>query len=148
MRLTAELIAPFARQPLMQPWLAQLERLIPDVLRDWNLRPDGVPTAGQTAVVLPVRTDTAEITSLTFGWPHPKAAHEHLALRAWAGRGAVRLLRADRTVRSYWPTGCPPSPGADPHRPALRERPAYEVAPLLWTRWPEALATATCGAPS
>ena len=32
---------------------------------------------------------------MKFGWPHPEAAHEHLALRAWAGRGAVHLWRAD-----------------------------------------------------
>src|SRR5699024_2799982 len=32
---------------------------------------------------------------LKVGWPHPEADHEHLALRAWTGRGAVELLAAD-----------------------------------------------------
>jgi streptomycin 6-kinase len=32
---------------------------------------------------------------LKVGWPHWEAEHEHLALRLWDGRGAVRLLRAD-----------------------------------------------------
>ena len=94
-RLTEDLVAPFVRRPLMQPWFAELPRLIPDVLREWHLRPDGEMIAGRSAVVVPVFTDTGEAAALKFGWPHPDAAHEHLALRAWAGRGAVRLLRAD-----------------------------------------------------
>jgi streptomycin 6-kinase len=32
---------------------------------------------------------------LKVGFPHVEAEHEHLALRHWAGRGAVELLRAD-----------------------------------------------------
>jgi streptomycin 6-kinase len=32
---------------------------------------------------------------LKLTWPHPEATHEHLALRYWAGRGAVRLLTVD-----------------------------------------------------
>ena len=50
---------------------------------------------GATALVLPVRTETGEPAVLKLGWPHPEATYEHLALRAWAGEGAVRLLRAD-----------------------------------------------------
>ncbi|MFP5282447.1 MAG: aminoglycoside phosphotransferase family protein, partial [Actinomycetes bacterium] len=52
-------------------------------------------THGQTAVVLPVRTDQGAAAVLKVGWPNPETRHEHLALRAWNGRGAVRLLRAD-----------------------------------------------------
>jgi streptomycin 6-kinase len=48
-----------------------------------------------TALVLPVRRrdDSAAVLKVT--WPHPEARHEHLALRRWGGRGAVRLLAAD-----------------------------------------------------
>ena len=50
---------------------------------------------GETAVVVPVVTASGERAVVKFGLPHPESAHEHLALRAWAGDGAVRLLRAD-----------------------------------------------------
>lgn len=92
---TEDLVAPLVRRPQMQSWFADLPRLIPDVLQEWHLRPDGEIIAGRAAVVLPVRTDTGDAAALKLGWPHPEATHEHLALRAWAGRGAVRLLRAD-----------------------------------------------------
>ena len=45
--------------------------------------------------MLPVRTSTGEAAALKVGFPHPEARYEHLALRAWDGDGAVRLLRAD-----------------------------------------------------
>lgn len=77
------------------PWLDRLPRLVDDVCDDWQLVPDGAPATGQTALVLPVRTATGEPAALKLGWPHPEAEHEHLALRAWGGEGAVRLLRAD-----------------------------------------------------
>jgi streptomycin 6-kinase len=42
-----------------------------------------------------VLTERGVAAVAKFGWPHPESQHEHLALRAWAGRGAVRLLQAD-----------------------------------------------------
>jgi streptomycin 6-kinase len=76
-------------------WLGALPRLITDVLAEWSLVPDGPVSSGQTAVAVPVRTRTGQPAMLKVGWPHPEAQHEHLALRAWGGRGAVRLLQAD-----------------------------------------------------
>ena len=77
------------------PWLAGLPRLVAEVCSEWGLVMDGSAMTGGTALVLPVRTGTGEPAVLKLGWPHPEATYEHLALRAWAGSGAVRLLRAD-----------------------------------------------------
>lgn len=71
-------------------WLATLPHLIDDVLHDWSLTVTGPALYGQCALVLPVGEAMLKLT-----WPHTEAATEHLALRAWDGRGAVRLLRAD-----------------------------------------------------
>ncbi|GAB3579217.1 aminoglycoside phosphotransferase family protein [Calidifontibacter terrae] len=71
-------------------WLAALPRLIDDVLADWSLTVTGPAMFGQCALVLPVGDAVLKLT-----WPHAEAATEHLALRAWDGHGAVRLLRAD-----------------------------------------------------
>jgi streptomycin 6-kinase len=84
-----------ARSASWAGWLAELPRLIRDVAAEWSLTVDGPLQYGQTAVAVPVRTGRGEAAMAKFGWPHPEAEHEHLALRAWAGQGAVRLLQAD-----------------------------------------------------
>lgn len=75
-------------------WLRGLPALAAEVLTEWDLRPDGEPMYGECALVLPVTSDAGEAV-LKLTWPHTEAATEHLALRAWDGHGAVRLLRAD-----------------------------------------------------
>jgi len=65
------------------------------VLEDWQLTPDGPPMRGATALVAPVRTASGRPAALKVVTPHPEAEHEHLALKRWAGAGAVELLRAD-----------------------------------------------------
>ena len=75
--------------------MAGLPRLVAEVCSEWGLAVDGSAMTGETALVLPVRIETGEPAVLKLGWPHPEATYEHLALRAWAGEGAVRLLRAD-----------------------------------------------------
>ncbi|TQJ09964.1 streptomycin 6-kinase [Lapillicoccus jejuensis] len=76
-------------------WLDGLPRLLDDLLDGWALRPDGESRWGSCALVLPVRTGDDEPAALKVTWPHLEARAEHLALRAWDGDGAVRLLRAD-----------------------------------------------------
>ena len=64
------------------------------------------------------------------GLAAPEAEHEHLALRAWAGEGAVRLLRADpRRGRLLLERA---EPGHDLHEVADRE--ACEVIAGLYPR--------------
>jgi streptomycin 6-kinase len=50
---------------------------------------------GTAALVLPVRRRNGSTAALKVTWPHAEAEHEHLALRHWAGHGAVRLLAAN-----------------------------------------------------
>ena len=65
------------------------------MIEDWQLTPDGPPMRGATALVAPVRTASGRPAVLKVVTPHPEAEHEHLALKRWAGAGAVELLRAD-----------------------------------------------------
>ncbi|WP_203568402.1 aminoglycoside phosphotransferase family protein [Aestuariimicrobium ganziense] len=78
-------------------WLVRLPVQVDEYLDRWNLTPDGTPLAGENALVLPVRRDTGELAALKLSWPHHEAQFEHLALRLWAGGGAVTLLAADPT---------------------------------------------------
>lgn len=81
-------------------WLRALPALVGDALARWDLTVDaGSPVRhGECAIVVPVvrgGRGPGEPAVLKMTWPHPEAAQEHLALRAWSGRRAVRLLAAD-----------------------------------------------------
>jgi streptomycin 6-kinase len=87
-------------------WLRELPRLVQDCLDQWDLEVVGRSMHGMAALVLPVRRTSVAAKGgqgeegsadamLKVVWPHPEAAHEHLALRRWDGHGAVRLLAAD-----------------------------------------------------
>lgn len=93
--IPAGLAAFAARGPAWTDWLDRLPRLLAEVLDEWALVPDGPPTHGRCALVLPVRTEDGGRAALKLTFPHPEAETEHLALRRWGGRGAVQLLRAD-----------------------------------------------------
>lgn len=67
----------------------------PELLDQWRLRPDGDPVGGGS-VVVSVRTEDGAPAVLKVG----ASPHEHLVLRRWGGRGAVRLLRADPRRRA------------------------------------------------
>ncbi|AKU18868.1 hypothetical protein VV02_12340 [Luteipulveratus mongoliensis] len=75
-------------------WLRDLPRLVSECASEWDLEPTGAVLHGMCAVVIPCRHD-GDSVMLKVTWPHPEAAHEHLALRAWDGDGAVRLVAAD-----------------------------------------------------
>lgn len=76
-------------------WLNELPRTVAEVLAEWDLIPAGPTFHGTCALVIPVIGAEAGEAVLKLSWPHAEAASEHLALGAWGGRGAVRLIRAD-----------------------------------------------------
>lgn len=76
-------------------WLAVLPALIQDALARWQLSPVADSRFGHCALVVPVAREDGSAAALKVAWPHAESRHEHLALRAWDGRGAARLLAAD-----------------------------------------------------
>lgn len=118
------------RQPERVGWLEGLPRLVGELLEQWQLSPEAGVAHGQNAVVVPVRTRAGEAAALKVGWPHREAVHEHLALRAWAGEGAVRLLRADPRRGALLLERA--DPGADLHQ--LEVVQACEVVAGLYAR--------------
>ncbi|YAL82241.1 aminoglycoside phosphotransferase family protein [Dermacoccaceae bacterium W4C1] len=80
-------------------WLAALPSLVRDLADRWELTGDGPVLTGMAAVVVPVNVPRGR-AALKVSWPHREADHEHLALRAWGGSGAVRLLAADPGVHA------------------------------------------------
>ncbi len=77
-------------------WLDRLPGLAQHHLDEWELTLDGAAMHGFCSLVLPVRdaTGTAAVLKVHFDGDD-ESEHEALALRHWAGRGTVRLLRAD-----------------------------------------------------
>ena len=77
-----------------EAWLRGLPRRLEELLSEWSLTPDGEVRWGYAAVAVPVASPAGP-AALKVSWPHHEAVTEHLGLRHWDGRGAVRLLRAD-----------------------------------------------------
>jgi streptomycin 6-kinase len=80
-------------------WVHGLPRVAEDLMAQWELELDGLPMHGFCALVLPVRGPDHDAV-LKISFPDDETEHEHLALRAWDGRGAVRLLRAEPHQRA------------------------------------------------
>lgn len=74
-------------------WLGGLPALIQELCAAWELVPDGPPMHGGVGLAIPVRR-AGERCVLKVGWVDDTTAQEALALAAWDGRGAARLLAA------------------------------------------------------
>jgi streptomycin 6-kinase len=85
----------------MRSWVIALPDLVADAVRRWHLDV-GEPfePGGQTAWVAPVRTPAGEDAVLKVGWRHWEGECEANGLRAWDGRGAVRLIDSYETSDS------------------------------------------------
>jgi streptomycin 6-kinase len=117
--MKVEIPAGLAAQARLGPdwvdWLDRLPRMTADLLDEWQLTVDGPAMHGFCSLVLPVRTtsvsgasnpskgvrsspdhDAGTAAVLKVHWDgDDESEHEGLALQHWAGRGTVRLHRAD-----------------------------------------------------
>ena len=75
-------------------WLASLPALAGAVCAGWSLAIDGVPRVETSAVVIPVRRPEGR-AALKLAFPTGSDVAEVRALRAWNGRGVVKLLDVD-----------------------------------------------------
>jgi Aminoglycoside/hydroxyurea antibiotic resistance kinase len=129
---------------------------------------------GVCALVLPVRTTDGVPAVLKLTWPHPEACDEHLASGLVNGARGVRPpdgIRRPAFPHVYWtmrppysaisweppvrssctPTCATKRAGRDREQwLAIDPKPlvgdaAFEVAPLLWNRWDEAISSADLG---
>jgi streptomycin 6-kinase len=81
--------------PEFQAWVHELPGTVRELGERWSLRlGDPYQPGGQCSWVAPVRTAAGDDLVLKVGWRHDEAEHEGEGLRAWAGRGAVRLFDA------------------------------------------------------
>ena len=91
------LVRPPGETPAYDAWLAGLPQAVAGLADRWSLRL-GEPflPGGSCSWVAPARTADGDPAVLKVGWAHDEAEHEPDGLRAWDGRGAIRLLGAHR----------------------------------------------------
>ena len=80
-------------------WLASVPALVAQVCAAWSLVVDGTPRAETSAVVIPVRQGEGR-AALKLAFPVGSDLAEAAALRAWNGRGVVKLLDVDPDRRA------------------------------------------------
>jgi len=78
-----------------QEWLRELPDLIDEVRDEWRLTLSAPLHGGSCSWVAPTTLADGTNAIVKIGWPHREMYGEPLALRAWAGRSAVRLLEHD-----------------------------------------------------
>ncbi|MEV6978658.1 aminoglycoside phosphotransferase family protein [Kitasatospora sp. NPDC093806] len=78
-----------------EAWVARLPALAADALDRWSLSLDGPLEHGLVGLVLPVRRADGTLAVLKLQPVDEETVGEPIALRAWNGRGAVRLLDHD-----------------------------------------------------
>lgn len=80
-------------------WCARLPDIVAEFVETWcleiDLQDDEECWYGMCGIVVPVRTADDETAVLKVSWADRENEHEHTALAAWGGNGAVRLLAAD-----------------------------------------------------
>lgn len=81
--------------PARRAWLEELPRIVADLADRWSLRV-GRPfqPGGNASWVAPARDAAGRHLVLKAGWRHDEAEHEAAGLRAWNGRGTVRVFRS------------------------------------------------------
>ncbi|MFE3456244.1 aminoglycoside phosphotransferase family protein [Nocardiopsis aegyptia] len=100
-------------------WAAALPGLTARQCDRWGLRPSGAPMHGLVSLVVPVRRADGSAAMLKMQPVDEETEGEPIALAAWAGEGAVRLLDHDPDTGAMLLE--PLSPGRDLSRVGITE---------------------------
>ncbi|MFH8746569.1 aminoglycoside phosphotransferase family protein [Streptomyces rimosus] len=116
-------------------WLDGLPATVRALQEEWDLRLGAPLHGGSCSWVAPVELPDGGEAVLKVTWPHREAAGEAVALRAWDGDGAVRLLRHDRERYALLVERCTPGEQLDdsPLPPAERLLLAAGLLRGLWS---------------
>ncbi|WP_205856991.1 aminoglycoside phosphotransferase family protein, partial [Phytoactinopolyspora endophytica] len=76
-------------------WIAELPRILDELLGRWECVPDGEVMHGGVGVIVPVKWRAETNAVLKVSFPHPGNVHEPDAFAAWDGRGSVLLHKHD-----------------------------------------------------
>jgi len=124
-----ELTSPEGRR-----WLASLPDLVGALEDEWGVETATPFTKGVAAWTAPVSTAGGNPAVLKVTWPHREARNEADGLRLWAGAGAVRVLRSDRSRWAMLLERCIPGAALDASGLAVTDalEAAAAVVRQLW----------------
>lgn len=114
-------------------WLQELPGLIASCVNQWDLTllPAFEP-GGDSSWTAPVKRSSGDLAVLQITVPLP-VHHDHVtALRAWSGRGAVRLFAHDPAIRATLIECCVPGTDAVNLPPDDADDVAVQVLSQLW----------------
>ncbi|GAB1640363.1 aminoglycoside phosphotransferase family protein [Krasilnikovia sp. MM14-A1259] len=145
---TLPVVTTLGRIAAARPWLAALPTLIAEVREQFGVRLGAPWHAGSCSWVAPAVLPDGTAAVVKIGWPHREMYGEPVALRRWAGRGAVRLLAHDPARHALLLERCEPgTPLSAVDGPATaRLRAGAAVLRRLWSVSPPDGPAAT-GAP-
>jgi streptomycin 6-kinase len=78
-----------------EAWIRTLPSKVVELENLWGFRIDGEAMHGDTGLVFPVVRDDERLI-LKISFPDPDSVNESVALRAWDGNGAVKLIDSDK----------------------------------------------------
>lgn len=115
-------------------WLTELPDLIEQCRRRWELEllPAFEP-GGESSWTAPVRRNDGTPAVLKLTVPMDYAHNQNAPLLAWNGRGAIRLLEYDATIRAQLLERCEPGTDAVDLTAAEADAVAVHVLPQLWS---------------
>jgi streptomycin 6-kinase len=108
-------------------WLASLPALLEELASAWQLRLGDELHGGVLSCVREATTADGERAVLKVGPPWPRGRDEIAALRAWDGRGAPTLLRADEDRHALLLERIQPGTHPDPGEAADVARLLHEI---------------------
>ncbi|MET7403369.1 aminoglycoside phosphotransferase family protein [Dactylosporangium sp. NPDC005572] len=127
---TLPVVVTLGRNRDAQAWLAALPRLIDEVREAFGIRLAAPLHGGSCSWVAPCELPDGTAAVVKIGWPHREMSGEAAALRAWDGRGAVRLLAHDPARHALLLERCSPGRPVTGHPDACRVlRELWEAAP-------------------
>jgi streptomycin 6-kinase len=124
-----------AALPDAQAWLSSLPALVAAVRDEFDLELSAPLHGGSCSWVAPATLPDGTAVIVKIGWPHREMYSEPAALRQWAGRGAVRLIRHDPARHAMLLSRCVPGLelGRSPAPATERLRQGCAVLSRLWT---------------
>jgi streptomycin 6-kinase len=136
-----ENLRPMAQDdPATGAWVSDLPSIVADLAARWSLTVGRPFQPGGTASwVAPATNAAGDRLVLKVGWLHYEALHEADGLRAWNGRGTVRLLEAEESgqTSALLLEACDPGTMLSAALPPVeRDEVIARILPRLWIEPP------------
>ncbi len=126
-----------------QAWLDSLPESVNQCADRWSLDLGEPFTDSYVSLVLPgKRTDGSQVV-VKIQYPHRESAAEADALRAWDGRGAIRLIDSDPTIHALLLERCVPGRHLSSAGPETALQVLIGLLPRLWVPAPPTFAALT-----